>query len=245
MLCTKGNTKQWTTDDEPRTPKTMDMTLVTILAVFMIGLGIGFIYFIVRENERPLPKGGVQWAAVVLSGLLVVFSGFLLALTLVPTDEVALSGEDPHPSEMDKPAENFAFRLIADDTEHDLAAYEGKVVLLNLWATWCAPCITELPDLDRLQKNYKGDGLVVLTISDESPDVLRDFGDLIPEATVTGYVDEKTMPDPFRRTMLAGRPVTYVIDREGYVRRFVKGAGTYTFFERLVQPYLGDTLAVR
>ena len=223
----------------------MNMTLVSILAVFMIGLGVGFIYFIVRENERPLPKGGVQWAAVSLSALLVVFSGFLLALALVPVDEAALSAEDPRKDEMDKPAENFAFRLIDDDAERELEAYEGKVVLLNLWATWCAPCITELPDLDRLQKNYSGDGLVVLTISDESPEVLRNFGDLIPESTVSGYVDETTMPDPFRRTMLAGRPVTYVIDREGYVRKFVKGAGTYVFFERLVQPYLGDTLAVR
>ena len=66
----------------------MNMTFVTILAVFMIGMGVGFIYFIVRENERPVPKGGVQWAAVGLSGLLVVFSGFLLALTLAPTEDL-------------------------------------------------------------------------------------------------------------------------------------------------------------
>ena len=223
----------------------MNMTIVSILAVFMMGMGIGFIYFIVRENERPMPKGGVQWMAIFLSGLLVVFSGFLLAMTLVPTEDVADLGEDPRKDEMDKPAENFAFRLISDDTEHELAAYKGKVVLLNLWATWCAPCIQELPDLDRLQKNYERDGLVVLTISDETREVLLTFGDLIPESTVSGYVDEKTFPDPFRHTMLAGRPVTYVIDRQGYVRRFIKGAGTYVFFERLIQPYLGDTLAVR
>ena len=53
------------------------------------------------------------------------------------------------------------------------------------------------------------------------------------------------LPDPFRRTMIIGRPVTYVIDREGYVRRFIKGAGTYVYFESLIQPYLGDNLAVR
>ena len=67
----------------------MNMTIVSILAVFMMGMGIGFIYFIVRENERPVPTGGVQWMAVFLSGLLVVFSGFLLAMTLVPTPGVA------------------------------------------------------------------------------------------------------------------------------------------------------------
>ncbi len=223
----------------------MNMTFVTILAGFMIGVGVGFIYFIVRENERPVPKGGVQWAAVGLSGLLVVFSGFLLALTLVPTEDLAELRGDPRKGEMDKPAGNFAFRHIADDAEHELAAYKGKVVLLNFWATWCAPCIQELPDLDRLQKNYSSDGLVVVTISDEPRKVLQGFEDLLPKATVSGYMAEEMLPDPFRRTMLIGRPVTYVIDREGYLRRFIKGAGTYVFFESLIQPYLADNLAVQ
>lgn len=223
----------------------MNMTVVAMLAVFMIGLGIGFIYFIVRENEKPLPKGGVQWTAVALSGLLVVFSGFLLALTFVPVEEIATLSDDPRDDEMDKPAANFAFRLVADDDEQTLEDYEGKVVLLNFWATWCAPCLQEIPELDRLQKNYDADGLVVLTISDEPRDLLLNYRDLLPEAPVSGYVPIATMPEPFRRTMLGGRPVTFVIDREGYLRRFIKGAGTYAFFEDLVQPYLGDTLASR
>ena len=218
----------------------MNMTLIAILAVFMIGLGIAFIYFVVRENERPVPQGGIQWAAVVLSGLLVIFSGFLLALTLVDSEGAGAANNG-----LDQPAANFAFRLVEDESEHDLAQYKGKVVLLNFWATWCQPCITELPDLDRLQQNYAGDGLVVVTVSDERRDALLQYTDLLPKETVSGFFDFEVLPQPFRGALEMGRPITYVIDREGYLRRYIIGAGNYAFFERLISPYLGDTVAAR
>ncbi len=217
----------------------MNMTLIAILAVFMIGLGIGFIYFVVRENEKPLPQGGVQWAAVGLSGLLVIFSGFLLAMTFVPNPDREVS------SGLDEPAANFPFRLVSDESEHDLAEYEGKVVLLNFWATWCAPCLEELPDLDRLQQNYDDDGLVVVTISDETREQLLGYSDLLPQHTVSGFFDIGVLPQPYARTLATGRPISYVIDREGYLRRYIIGAGNYAFFERLIKPYLGNTVATR
>ena len=218
----------------------MNMTLVAVMAVFMISLGLGFIYFIVRENEKPVPQGGVQWAAVVLSGLLVIFSGFLLALTFVSTDQPGGMG-----SGMDEPAANFDFRLVSDQSTQSLEDYEGKVVLLNFWATWCQPCIQELPDLDRLQENYADDGLVVMTVSDEPRDLLLSFTDLLPEKTVSGYFNLAAMPEPFSRDLESGRPISYVIDREGILRRYIIGAGNYTFFEQLIRPYLGDTVAAR
>ena len=123
----------------------MDMTFIAILAVFMIGLGIGFIYFVVRENEKPIPKGGVQWAAVVLSGLLVVFSGFLLALTFMPRGQMMVTDDEPKQDEMDTLAGDFTFRLVSDDSQHALTDYRGKVVLLNFWATWCPLAFKSCP----------------------------------------------------------------------------------------------------
>ena len=218
----------------------MNMTLIAILSVFMIGLGVGFIYFVVRENDKPMPQGGVQWAAVVLSGLLVVFSGFLLALTLANNQNADAANDG-----IDQPVNNFAFRLVEDQSEHDLAEYEGKVVLLNFWATWCQPCITELPDLDRLQQNYADDGLVVVTVSDEPRDELLMYTDLLPQETVSGFFPFEVLPQPFRGALEMGRPISYVIDREGYLRRYIIGAGNYAFFERLIEPYLGNTVAAR
>jgi thiol-disulfide isomerase/thioredoxin len=53
--------------------------------------------------------------------------------------------------------------------ELDLGRYKGKVVLVNFWATWCAPCVREMPSLDRLQAALGGEGLVVLPLSLDGP----------------------------------------------------------------------------
>lgn len=214
----------------------MNMTLVAVLAGAMIALGAGFIFFVLRGNERPLPKGGLQWAATVLSTLLILFSVQLLVLAVVPPE--LPPGADPLPSEMDRPAPGFAFRTVADETPHALSDFAGKVILVNFWATWCAPCIEEMPDLNRLQQNYERDGLVVITISDEPREELLAFEEIVPLTTTAGFIPSpEVLPEPFQRTM-AVRPTTYLIDRDGMLRRFIKGAGSYAFFEQLIQPYL-------
>ena len=58
----------------------------------------------------------------------------------------------------------------------DLAAYRGHVVLLNFWATWCAPCRGEIPELMKLQNKYQGQGLRIIGISlDDDPKPVLDF----------------------------------------------------------------------
>jgi thiol-disulfide isomerase/thioredoxin len=63
-----------------------------------------------------------------------------------------------------KPLPELAF-TDADDKPLTLADYKGKVVLVNFWATWCAPCVKEMPSLDRLQAQIGKDKLVVLPLS--------------------------------------------------------------------------------
>ena len=57
----------------------------------------------------------------------------------------------------------------ADDKPLVLAAYKGKVVLLNFWATWCAPCVKEMPSLDKLQAEMGKDRFVVIPLSLDGP----------------------------------------------------------------------------
>ena len=67
-----------------------------------------------------------------------------------------------------KPLPEFGF-TDADDKPLKLADYKGKTVLLNFWATWCAPCVKEMPSLDKLQAEMGKDKFVVLPLSLDGP----------------------------------------------------------------------------
>ena len=80
------------------------------------------------------------------------------------TGSVARMKIEPAP----KPAPEFAF-TDAEDKPLTLAAYKGKAVLLNFWATWCAPCVKEMPSLDKLQAEMNTDKFLVLPLSLDGP----------------------------------------------------------------------------
>jgi peroxiredoxin len=110
---------------------------------------------------------------------------------------------------------------------HRLADHAGKVVLVNVWATWCGPCKREMPRLNRLYQERKGDGLVVFGLSDEDVELQRTFAGRLkvsyPLLTVNGEV-----ADLYRNT--AKYPATYLIDRKG---RLQPAPDTEEPFEKL------------
>lgn len=100
-------------------------------------------------------------------------------------------------------------------TMQRLSEHRGQVVLVNIWATWCGPCRTEMPLLDQLYRDRKDRGLIVFGISDESPATQHKFLDKVPIAypllTVHGQV-----PSLYRD--IARYPATFLIDRQGNLR---------------------------
>ena len=88
----------------------------------------------------------------------------------------------------------------------------GKVVLVNFWATWCPPCRKEMPDLETLYERFQGQGLVVLSISDETADKVKPF---IAERKITYPV----LLDKGRKVneefAVEGIPHSFVYDRSG------------------------------
>jgi peroxiredoxin len=99
-----------------------------------------------------------------------------------------------------------------DGKPWSLKSLQGKVVLVNFWATWCPPCRKEMPDLESLHKQFKKKGLVILAISDEDASKVKPF---IAEKGVSYTV----LLDPGRRVNtlfnVMGIPKTFIYDRNG------------------------------
>lgn len=118
-----------------------------------------------------------------------------------------------------------------------LSDYKGKVVLLNFWATWCVPCRAEMPDLVKLQNEYRSKGLQIVGLT--YPDYTR--------AAVRNVVRRLRLNYPI---LLGSRgiadkydvgevmPTTIVIDREGRIRTRILGILEPDEFEQSVKPLL-------
>jgi peroxiredoxin len=96
--------------------------------------------------------------------------------------------------------------------EWTLKRLQGKVVVVNFWATWCPPCRKEMPDLDALYQRFENEGLVILAISDESVDKVRPF---IAEKNISYPI----LLDPGRKVnelfQVEGIPKSFVYNRDG------------------------------
>jgi thiol-disulfide isomerase/thioredoxin len=103
----------------------------------------------------------------------------------------------------------------------DLADYRGKVVLLNFWATWCAPCQLEMPSFVAWQKKYGPRGLQIIGISmDDDPAVARDLYQKLKLNYPAAMGDEK-LGEQYGGIL--GLPVTFLIDRHGGVSAEYQG----------------------
>jgi thiol-disulfide isomerase/thioredoxin len=103
----------------------------------------------------------------------------------------------------------------AEGGEHRLADWKGKVVLVNFWATWCAPCRKELPALDVLNRDLGGADFAVVTIAtgrNALPGITRLF-DEVGVTSLPIYLDPKLQLS--REMGVMGLPVSLLLDRDG------------------------------
>ncbi|MDE3151613.1 MAG: TlpA family protein disulfide reductase [Gemmatimonadota bacterium] len=161
-----------------------------------------------------------QWAIVI--GAIVVLGAGSFAFERAfgaKADQVAIGAPAP------------PFTAYTVDGRHaavGLAAYQGDVTILNVWATWCGPCKAEMPTLEHLYEMFKGNGLKVVAVSiDEtaSDDSVRAY------ARNMGLTFD-VLHDPQYRIeqayQVVGYPSSYVIDRDGVIRKVWLGAADWT-----------------
>ncbi len=108
------------------------------------------------------------------------------------------------------------FLKTLDGQNHTLEQFAGKVVLVNFWATWCLPCVREMPSMERLYRSYKGRGLEILAISLDqgNEQEVRDFVKKL-ELTFPIVLDPGHEAKALYKVL--GLPTTYLIDRRGRV----------------------------
>ena len=105
-----------------------------------------------------------------------------------------------------------------------LANYSGKVVLINLWATWCGPCRMETPELVKLHKEFQGRGVEMIGLSTEDPDAsAQSVADFVREYEVDYEIGWATRE--VAQTLMQGRtsiPQSFIIAKDGRIlRRFI------------------------
>ncbi len=116
---------------------------------------------------------------------------------------------------IDQPAPALVLKQLNGEV-FDLSKLRGKVVLVNYWATWCAPCKKDMPVLNSFYRRHRGEGLEIVGVSADRP---QDFTKMrkmssalaYPTATMDQITDNGFGPPE-------GFPLTYVVDRNGVIR---------------------------
>ncbi|MFN3337943.1 MAG: TlpA family protein disulfide reductase, partial [Thermomicrobium sp.] len=179
----------------------------------------------VQRRERPL------WLllGLNLALLTVLVSALWLAVWMMRRSETPR----PAPSAGDflaaqaltvgTPAPNFRLPLL-DGGEMDLSTLRGRPVLVNFWASWCAPCRAEMPALEQIARDYGQAGLVVVGVNQlEDPDTVRQFVQELGISFPIGLDRDGRVSRDWR---VYGIPQTYLIDADGVIRKVWVGPVT-------------------
>ena len=118
-----------------------------------------------------------------------------------------------------KAAPDFEFMGV-DGKTIKLSDYNGKNVLLMFWATWCSPCLVEIPHLIELRKNFSTDELAILAVSSENPDTVRRFAEYRRINYTVGTVQSRP-PKPFANVISI--PSAFYIDKQGRIKLGTEG----------------------
>jgi peroxiredoxin len=184
-----------------------------------------------------------QWLVTIGVGLVLI--GGAVAATHVLREElgaVAVGAAAP------------SFRAVTVDSTprvRTLADYAGQVVLLNVWATWCAPCRIEMPSMEALHRDFGSKGLRVVAVSVDQiagPPQIREFA---KELGLSFEILHDSAQTIVRAYQVNGYPQSFVIGRDGTIRRKWIGAEDWNspsnraLVKALLGPAAGDSVTAR
>ncbi len=173
-----------------------------------------------------------QWG-VIAAVIAVLGTGLFLASTKL--------GAELFPLKIGSEAPDFTANPMAPGTTpKGIANYEGEVVLLNIWATWCGPCRVEMPSMQRLEETLGPKGLKIVAISVDVPGMEPRINEFAEELKLSFEILHDPTQQIEQAYQTTGVPETFIIGRDGRVRRRVIGADDWSspanvaFLERLL-----------
>ncbi len=173
-------------------------------------------------NSAGRNRDAWMWWLILLLSVLSLSAGIAAYFWLTSNSQPQREGDDatvqpsarfkPHKEPRPVPETRF------QDTsgrQLTLADFKGRVVLLNIWATWCSPCRKEMPTLDRLQATLGGPSfeVIALSIDRDGIGIVRSFYDEIHVQSLAVYIDPSA--DVMQTLSIIGVPTTVLIDASG------------------------------
>ena len=182
----------------------------------------------------------------------------LLALLMMLTAFAALAEEAP--AEEATESENFFVTMdltYLDGSPFDTSVFEGKPIFLNIWATWCGPCVNEMPHLDELAREY-ADRITIVGLHAEGLTV-SEQGEIVPneertQAALALQADKGLtfpllnpdftmfvlMNDPQYGLSVSVLPTTWLIDGEGFIRAILPSSNDKAGWARVIEEFLSN-----
>ena len=178
----------------------------------------------------------VSFKPLILIVMLAVGVGVIVMLQL--KDSSFRPGGDPLTG-INQPAPDFSFPNL-DGNKVSLTDYRGKLVLLNIWATWCAPCVAEMPSMQKLYQELKDEGFLILAVSlDESGvEAVKPF---VEKHKLAFPVLLDTKGEIKSLYQITGIPESFIIDQSGTIVEKIVGprdwatSGAIRYFRNFLQ----------
>jgi len=132
-----------------------------------------------------------------------------------------------HPADGQAPPA-YAF-VDADGRKVTAADFKGKVVIMNLWATWCAPCKNEMPTLAKLQQAYAGQPVKVVAVSIDKPDAVAQAKAFIAGLAPLAFYNDPEAKFPWElKPAATGMPTTLILGKDGLERGRISGEADWS-----------------
>lgn len=164
------------------------------------------------EPEATAESSGEGWSA---RDAFFAVGAFLVIAALVVGGYFFYQSRQPPPVDVGSPAPDFSFPLL-DGGQVSLSENKGKVVLVNIWATWCNPCREEMPSMERLYQNMKGQPFEILAVSIDTRGA-TDVGPFAKQLRLTFPIlldTDKKIAGLYHTT---GQPESFIVDKNGVV----------------------------